>query len=139
MQFLRSFRVRLKHIVRTTGWDILQLAGKFVRVLGINPWYVTHEPPPTFGLRSTSPQGMGSAPDLFHGVNGTLAELAYWKLLGTKRLLLQKQQKPFARPCYPSFDVRLQNPVYVYLQVADFRRWEGPDVCSTEVDKVVAT
>ena len=101
--FLRSFRVRLKHIVRTTGWDILQLAGKFVRVLGINSWYVTHEPPPTFGLRSTSPQGMGSAPDLFHGVNGTLAELAYWKLLGTKRLLLAKTTKAFGKALLSQF------------------------------------
>ena len=103
MQFLRSFRVRLKHIVRTTGWDILQLAGKFVRVLGINPWYVTHEPPPTFGLRSTSPQGMGSAPDLLLGVNGTLAELAYWKLLGTKRLLLAKTTKAFGKAVLSQF------------------------------------
>ena len=42
-----------------------------------------------------------------------------------------------AKALVAQFDVRLHNPAYVYLSVADFRRRESPIVCPNEVDKVV--
>ena len=43
--------------------------------------------------------------------------------------------RAFAKALVAQFDVRLQNPAYAYLRVADFRRWQSPNVCSNEVDK----
>ena len=59
------------------------------------------------------------------------------KLVGHTEAAAAKEA--FSKALLSRFDVRLQNPAYGYLQVADFRRWEAPIVCPTEADKVVAT
>ena len=48
-------------------------------------------------------------------------------------------KQAFAKALLAQFEVRLQNPAYAYLWVANFRQWNSPIIYPNEVDKVVQT